>query len=132
MADKSGAARGGAVKGRLTARKKALLAVAAGKADKAGEPVAFKVGELVDYTEYFVVMHGESTVQVQAMVEDLLKIIARAGGRVLGVEGRTENRWVVIDWGDVIIHIFLRELREFYELEKLWADAPRLKIPHSG
>jgi len=121
-----------AVRERLTSRKKALLAVSAGRADKAGEPLALKVGELVDYTDYFVIMHGESTVQVQAIVEDLREIIARAGGSVFGVEGQTEGRWVVIDWGDVIIHIFLRELREFYELEKLWADAPRLKVPGPG
>ena len=116
----------------LSSRKKALLAVEAGMAMKAQEPVVLRVGKLVDYTDYFVIMHGDSTRQVQAIFESILAMIAQTGIKPLGVEGEREGRWVVIDWGDVVIHIFYKELRDFYELEKLWGDAPRMKIPQTS
>lgn len=117
---------------KLTSKNKALIAVAAGQTIKAEDPVVIKVGELVDYTDYFVIMHGESTRQVAAIVENILALSGQAGSRIYGLEGEAEGRWVVIDWGDVVIHIFLKELRDFYELEKLWADAPRVAIPETG
>ena len=89
-----------------------------------------KIGDLVDYTEYFVVMHGESSRQVMAIVDNVLTAIRQTGNpRAGGVEGENDGRWVVVDWGDVIIHVFLKDLRHFYELEKLWADASRVKVP---
>jgi ribosome-associated protein len=129
MTQKSGLRKKRAAPKKLTSKNKALLAVSAGDAIKAVEPVVIKVGELVDYTDYFVIMHGESTRQVMAIADSILGLISEASGPGSGVEGESEGRWVVIDWGDVIIHVFLRELREFYELEKLWADAPRVSIP---
>jgi len=113
----------------FSSKKKALLAVEAGRAMKAQEPVVLRVGKLVDYTDYFVIMHGESTRQVQAIFESIWQVISQTGIKPLGIEGEREGRWVVIDWDDVVIHIFYKELRDFYELEKLWADAPRLKLP---
>jgi len=114
---------------KLTSRKKALLAVEAALSAKALQPVALKVAKLVDYTDYFVILSGESTVQVKAISDKIQILIASTKSPALGAEGEQEGRWVVVDWGDVVIHIFHRELREFYELERLWADAPRLKIP---
>jgi len=114
---------------KLTSRKKALLAIEAGRAAKAIDPVALKLTNLVDYTDYFVIMSGESTVQVRAIYEKVLGLISQTRSPMIDSEGENEARWIVVDWGDVVVHIFLRELREFYELEKLWADAPRLKIP---
>lgn len=113
---------------RLSARKKVLLAVEAGNSAKAIDPVALRIGKLVDYTDYFVIMSGESTVQVRAIYEKIMAVIAQTKSPLIGTEGEQEGRWVVVDWGDVVIHIFLRELRDFYELEKLWADAPRMKL----
>jgi ribosome-associated protein len=130
MKIETGTKKAGAGAKKITSRKKALLAVAAGQAIKAGDPVIIKIGDLVDYTEYFVVMHGESTRQVMAIVDNVLTTIKQTGNpRDGGVEGGSDSRWVVIDWGDVIIHVFLKELRHFYELEKLWADASRVKVP---
>jgi ribosome-associated protein len=129
MTEKIAVKKSKAVPRKLTSRKKALLAVEAGQANKAADPVVIKVGDLVDYTDYFAVMHGESTVQVQAIVEGILALVSQSKSPVYGVEGEMDGRWVVIDWGDVVIHVFLKELRDFYELEKLWADAPRVKVP---
>jgi len=117
---------------KLTSKNKALLAVSAGQAIKALDPVIIKVGKLVDYTDYFVIMHGESTRQVMAIVENILALAGQTRTGIYGIEGEAEGRWVVIDLGDVVIHIFLKELRDFYELEKLWADAPRIAVPESG
>jgi len=118
----------GATPSKLTSRKKAMLAAQAGLENKAADPVIIRVGDLIDYTDYFVIMHGESMVQVQAIVEGVIAVISGSKSPNFEIEGETERRWVVIDWGDVIVHAFLKELREFYELEKLWADAPRVKI----
>ncbi len=116
----------------FTSRQKALLAIEAAAGAKAGDPVAFRVGKLVDYTDYFVILSGESTVQVRAIFERILAAVNATRSPLLGCEGETEGRWVVIDWGDVVIHIFHSELRSFYELEKLWADAPRLRLPKAA
>ncbi len=129
MTEKIAVKKSRAVTGKFSSRKKALLAVEAGLANKARDPVVIKVGELIDYTDYFVIMHGESTVQVQALVDGIAAAISSSRAPRFEMEGETEGRWVVIDWGDVIVHVFLKELRGFYELEKLWADAPREKIP---
>jgi ribosome-associated protein len=118
-----------AVPKKLTGKNKALLAVSAGQAIKAVEPVVIKVGELVDYTDYFVIMHGESMRQVMAIAENIVSAISETQEPGFGIEGEPEGRWVVIDWGDVVVHVFLRELRQFYELEKLWADASRVSVP---
>jgi len=116
---------------KLSSKKKALLVVSAGKSCKAQEPVVLKIGKLVNYTDYFVIMHGESATQVQAIFEAVLAMIAQTRIPLLGIEGEEEGRWVVIDWGDVVAHIFYKELRRFYQLEKLWADAPQIKIPEA-
>jgi ribosome-associated protein len=129
MIQKSGSRKARAVPKQLTSRSKALLAVSAGQAIKAVEPVVIKVGDLVDYTDYFVVMHGESTRQVMAIADSIQGAVSQTLEARFWIEGEQEGRWVVIDWGDVVIHVFLRELREFYELEKLWADAPRVPVP---
>jgi ribosome-associated protein len=129
MIQKSGSRKARAVPKQLTSRSKALLAVSAGQAIKAVEPVVIKVGDLVDYTDYFVVMHGESTRQVMAIADSIQGAVSQTPEARFWIEGEQEGRWVVIDWGDVVIHVFLRELREFYELEKLWADAPRVPVP---
>ncbi len=117
---------------KLSSRKKALWAVEAAGAAKAVNPVALQVGKLVNYTDYFVILSGESTVQVKAIFDQIWMMIHQAGSRPIGSEGEQEGRWVVVDWGDVVIHIFYKGLREFYDLEELWADAPRLKIPEPG
>lgn len=116
---------------KLSSRKKALLAIEAGRAAKAIAPMAFRIGKLVDYTDYFVIMSGESAVQVRAIYDNIMALIAQTKTPLLGSEGEQEARWIVVDWGDVVIHIFQNPLRDFYELEKLWADAPRLKISSS-
>lgn len=112
-----------------TARQKALLACRACLDFKAEEPVILNVRQLTSFTDYFVIVSGRSTVQVQAITDGVLAAIRREGSRPLSTEGETEGRWAIVDWGEVIVHIFYQPLREFYDLEKLWGDAKRIKPP---
>jgi ribosome-associated protein len=73
-----------------------------------------------------VICSGESTTQVKAIQEQVTSKLKEAGISPRGIEGMTYSHWVLIDYGDVIVHIFEEETRKFYELEKLWIDAERI------
>jgi ribosome-associated protein len=75
-----------------------------------------------------VICAGESTTQVKAITELIKERFDNAGIKPLGIEGLSYNHWVLMDYGDVIIHIFEEETRAFYELEKLWIDAKRIQM----
>ena len=112
-----------------TARQKALLVCRACQDFKAQEPVILNVAKLTSFTDYFVIVSGRSSVQIQAIAQGVIAAIRGQGSRPLHTEGEDEGRWAIVDWGDVIVHIFLEPLREFYDLEKLWGDAKRVKPP---
>lgn len=78
--------------------------------------------------DYFVVCSGESTTQVRAIVDNVEQKMKEKGVRPLAIEGYRNSLWVLMDYGDVILHVFETEKREFYELEKLWIDAPRVEL----
>jgi ribosome-associated protein len=73
--------------------------------------------------DYFVICHGNSETQVQAIATEIRKAAEINGARVRGLEGMDTARWVLIDLGDVIVHVFHREDREYYNIERLWSDA---------
>jgi ribosome-associated protein len=77
-----------------------------------------------------VLANGQSDKQVQAIVEGIRKGLKKYG-KVLDVEGAQEGRWAVIDYGDVIVHVFHDEMRRLYDLDSLWSQAPRLPLPES-
>jgi ribosome-associated protein len=112
----------------LTSRDKALEIARLALDKKAADVIVLDVGSLVMYADYFVVCSGASTQQVEAIVENIERGLARRRKRPLGVEGRSHAHWVLMDYGDVIAHVFEKETREFYELEKLWLDAPRVPV----
>jgi ribosome-associated protein len=98
--------------------------------DKKAENVRIlDLSQLSAFTDYFVILNGASDRQVQAIADSIDQELREAGMKLLSVEGLQEGRWVLMDYGDVIVHIFLDALREYYDLERLWADAPRVKIP---
>jgi ribosome-associated protein len=84
--------------------------------------------DLTTITDYFVICSGESVTQVKAIVEQIREKFNMEGIKPLGIEGLNYSHWVLIDYGDVIIHIFEEETRTFYELEKLWLDAKRIQF----
>ncbi len=80
--------------------------------------------QLSDATDYFVIATGSSDTHVRALAEQVLEACRREGRRPHHVEGLTSGRWVLIDFIDFVVHVFHPSLREFYQLERLWADAP--------
>lgn len=98
--------------------------------DKKGENVkVLDISELSGFTDFFVIASGMSDRQVQAIADSVESVMEAGGHELYSIEGYSEGRWVLMDFGDVIVHVFLDALREYYDLEKLWADAPRVKVP---
>jgi ribosome-associated protein len=96
---------------------------------KAYDLVLMEVGELTSLADYFLVCTGRSDTQVQAIAQSIEENLDRLGIRPLSIEGHTRGQWVVLDFDDVVVHVFYEPLREFYDLERLWARAPRVELP---
>ena len=107
---------------------KALLASRFIKERKAIDPLLFEVGKLSSITDYFLIASGNSSRQVQAISRHLAKRMREKGHKVYGIEGENEGQWILMDYGDLVIHIFFDPVREFYNLEGLWIEAPRIEI----
>jgi ribosome-associated protein len=107
---------------------KALLASKIIKERKADKPVLFHVADLTSITDYFLIASGHSSRQVQAIYRHLRKRMREKGLKTYGVEGEQEGHWILMDYGDVVVHIFYQPVREFYDLESLWLEAPRVEI----
>jgi ribosome-associated protein len=108
----------------------ARIAAEAAADKKAMDVVAMFVGDLLVVTDYFVVATGANDRQVSAIadqVEEQLRV--KCGIKPIGREGERENTWVLLDFGDLVVHVFQPSEREFYRLEKLWSDAPRVDLP---
>ncbi|NMO18860.1 ribosome silencing factor [Pyxidicoccus fallax] len=98
---------------------------------KALDVVILDVRGMTSYADYFVVASGESDRQVSAMAENVqvqLKTSEEGGHRPIGTEGLETGQWVLLDYGEVVAHLFLTDLRAHYDLEGLWADAAREKV----
>ena len=115
----------------LEPRELAVLAATAAAEKKATDIVVLDVGETLVITNFFVVATGGTARQVSAIIDEIDVALKGVGARVLGREGEAEGRWVLLDYGDVVVHVFQPEEREFYRLEKLWSDAWRVEIPES-
>ena len=97
-------------------------------ADKLGaETLVLEVGDVLSIVEYFVITSAPNTRQVRTIAEDVEERIKMAGGPgPTRVEGADDATWILMDYGDVVVHVFLQETREFYDLERLWSDVGRL------
>lgn len=95
---------------------------------KSGEATAvLAMGELLGITDAFVITSGRNPRQVKTIVDEVERKVGEGTGRKpVRVEGLDDARWVLMDYGDFLVHVFLDEAREFYDLEHLWADAPRM------
>jgi len=98
---------------------------------KALDLVILDMQNLVSYTDVFVLCTATNPRQVKAIADYVREVAKKDHGRLAeGVEGLESGRWVLVDFGDVVVHIFDGPLRGFYNLDGLWADAPRLPVPH--
>jgi ribosome-associated protein len=87
---------------------------------------------LSNITDYFVICSANSDRGVKTIVDHIERKLNEGGQRVIGIEGYTEGKWVLIDALDVVVHVFYEPLRKFYDLEGLWIDSPRIGIPFVG
>jgi ribosome-associated protein len=105
------------------------LAIAKAALDKKGEDVlVLDVRGLTSYADYFVVVTADSDRQASAIADHVEQTMKQQGVTKVGVEGYESGRWILVDYGDVVAHVMNRESRGFYDLEGLWADAPRFAV----
>ena len=108
----------------------ALIAAEAAASKKAEDIVALDVADLLVVTDYFVIASGRTNIQVRAIADEIEEQLRVRGGiKPIGREGQQEAKWILVDYGDLVIHVFQPEDRGFYRLEKLWGDAPRMTLP---
>ena len=107
---------------------KALLCVNIILERKTVDPVLFKVAALTSITDYFLIASGTSSRQVQAIAQHLRRRMKEEGFTIYGIEGEKDGHWILLDYNDVVIHLFYQPIREFYDLEGLWVEAPRIEI----
>ena len=112
----------------MTPMEKARLCLATILERKAVDPILLHVEDLTTVADYFLITGGNSTRQVQAISRHLQNTLKDKGIKAYGVEGEQEGRWVLLDYGDVVIHVFYQPVREFYDLEGLWGEAPEISI----
>ncbi|GIO85406.1 ribosomal silencing factor RsfS [Paenibacillus faecis] len=99
------------------------LAVSAAEDKKAMNLVALDLKGISLIADYFVICHGNSDTQVQSIATEVRKRAQEAGAQIRGIEGMNTARWVLMDLGDVVVHVFHRDEREYYNIERLWSDA---------
>jgi ribosome-associated protein len=108
---------------RIKASQKALVIAKAALEKKAENIVMLDMRKVSDITDYFVVCSATSSRGAKTIAENIIEKIEKRGGRVWHTEGYREALWILLDCGDVVAHIFRNDMRDFYNLEKLWADA---------
>jgi ribosome-associated protein len=108
---------------------KSLLCLNAALEKKAQNPVLLELKGRTSVTDYFLLCNGKSDRQVQAIAQSIEEALKKKGVRPLGREGMVEGKWILMDYDDVVVHIFLEPVRKFYDLEGLWIDAPQIDLP---
>ena len=111
----------------ITPRQLALLAAETCDEKKAKEIVVLDVRKITSISDYFIVCSTSNERQARAIAEGMRMKLKEMGRRELGVEGLDDARWVLQDFGDIVLHIFHESQREFYDIEGLWADAKQVR-----
>ena len=112
---------------RITSTERARIAARAADDKKGDDILVLDVAEIMGIVDAFVITSAPNTRLVSAIVDEVkLQLLEQAGAKPRAVEGLGDRSWVLLDYGDLIVHVFLEETREFYGLERLWADAARI------
>jgi ribosome-associated protein len=106
-----------------------LLALHAANEKKALEPVVLDLREFVSFTDYFVIVSGANERQVQAISDEVYETLKKFGVTAARVEGYKTAEWILLDYGDFIVHVFEQKARSFYDLERLWRESRRVTLP---
>ena len=109
-------------------RAKADVAIEAALDKKGLLPVLIDVSDAATYTDFIAIVSGRSDRQVDAIAEHVVATLKKQGRVLLGREGSGNGRWTLLDFGGVVVHVFYHPVREFYDIESLWIDAPRVKL----
>jgi ribosome-associated protein len=96
---------------------------------KALDMVVLDLREIASFTDYFLITSGTNVRQVQAIADEVVEQLKKEGTRAARVEGYNTAEWVLVDYGDFIVHVFEDKARKFYDLERLWRDAARVALP---
>jgi ribosome-associated protein len=121
----------GAAKEPISSTGKAVLMAHHAAEYKGLDVVLLDVTGLSSFADYFIVCSGKSSRQVQGIADNLEKEMKEQGLKPLGIEGRRDGQWILMDYGDVIIHIFYEPVRYLYDLESLWSDARKVQWEES-
>jgi ribosome-associated protein len=106
-----------------------LMALNAAGEKKAVEIVVLDLREIASFTDYFVICSGTNERQVQAISDEVVETLKKAGSPVARVEGYKTAEWILLDYGDFVVHIFAEKARTFYDLERLWRESRRVALP---
>ncbi len=112
----------------MLAREKAELCALIALDHKAEDLILLKVTELSTITDYFVICTGKSSRHVLAIADHIEINLGKRGFKPLGIEGRQQGHWVLLDYDDVVVHVFYEPVRRFYDLESLWSDAEKILV----
>lgn len=113
----------------VTSLELAKVAAIAADSKKASDLILLDLSSKTDVCDYFLICTGENSRQVDAIVDEVrAKVSANCGVSPLSCEGREGLSWVLLDYGSVVVHVFKPETRDFYRLERLWGDAPRVEL----
>lgn len=111
----------------LDERVRAALHAASEK--KALEPVVLDLREIASFTDYFVIVSGANERQVQAISDEVYETLKKSGHAAARVEGYKTAEWILLDYGDFVVHVFEQKARKFYDLERLWRESKRIDVP---
>jgi ribosome-associated protein len=112
----------------IDGKERLLLCINASLKRKAKNLTILNVKEVSSFADYFIICSGTSDRQVQSISASIRENLKEYGIIPLGVEGESLGKWVLMDYEDVIIHVFYEPIREFYDIERLWPDAPRMDV----
>ncbi len=116
------------VKESIDGKERLLLCINASLKRKAKNLTILNLKELSSFADYFIICSGTSDRQVQSIAASIRENLKEYGIIPLGIEGESLGKWVLMDYEDVIIHVFYEPIREFYDIERLWPDVPRMEV----
>src|SRR5689334_20172822 len=106
-----------------------LAALHAGSEKKAIDPVVLDLRDIASFTDFFVIFSGANERQVQAISDAVYEQLKKAGEAAARVEGYKTAEWILLDYGDFVVHVFEQKARKFYDLERLWRESKRVELP---
>src|SRR6185503_2407396 len=106
-----------------------LAALHAAGEKKAIDPVVLDLRDIASFTDYFVIVSGQNERQVQAISDEIYEQLKKSGEAAARVEGHKTAEWILLDYGDFVVHVFEQKARLFYDLERLWRESKRVELP---